>query len=35
VLKDDFNGTVELSYEPAGLRCRLTTPVRNIETATG
>jgi two-component sensor histidine kinase len=32
VLKDDFNGTVELSYEPAGLRCRLTTPIRNIET---
>ena len=33
VLKDDFNGTVELSYEPAGLRCRLTTPIKNIETA--
>jgi len=33
VLKDDFNGNVELSYEAAGLRCRLTTPVRNIETA--
>lgn len=33
VLKDDFNGNVELSYEPAGLVCRLTTPVKNIETA--
>ena len=33
VLKDDFNGTVELFYGPAGLRCRLTTPVKNIETA--
>jgi hypothetical protein len=33
VLKDDFNGNVELSYEAAGLRCSLTTPVRNIETA--
>jgi two-component sensor histidine kinase len=33
VLKDDFNGTVELYYEPAGLRCRLTTPIKNIENA--
>ena len=33
VLKDDFNGTVEISYEPAGLRCRLATPVKNIENA--
>lgn len=32
VLKDDFNGTVELSYPPAGLVCRLTTPVRNLQT---
>ena len=32
VLKDDFNGAVELSYPPAGLLCRLTTPVRNLET---
>lgn len=35
VLKDDFNGTVELSYEPTGLRCRLTTPIRNIEASPG
>jgi len=33
VLKDDFNGTVELSYEPAGLVCRLTTPMQNLEAA--
>jgi len=32
---DLFNGTVELSYKPAGLRCRLTTPIRNIEAAPG
>ncbi|MEO8319215.1 MAG: HWE histidine kinase domain-containing protein [Bradyrhizobium sp.] len=32
VLKDDFNGTVELAYPPSGLLCRLTTPVKNLET---
>jgi two-component sensor histidine kinase len=32
VLKDDFNGSVELSYPPAGLVCRLTTPLKNLET---
>ena len=30
VLKDDFNGPVELSYEPSGLVCRLTTSMKNL-----
>jgi len=30
VLQDDFNGTVEVAYEPTGLVCRLTTPVGNL-----
>ena len=30
VLKDDFGGSVEVSYEAAGLSCRLTAPLRNL-----
>jgi two-component sensor histidine kinase len=33
VLQDDFNGTVEVSYQSTGLVCRLTTPVKNLGTA--
>jgi two-component sensor histidine kinase len=29
-LADDFGGTVELSYEPAGLVCTLTAPLGNL-----
>jgi two-component sensor histidine kinase len=32
VLEDDFSGSVEVSYEPAGLVCRLTAPLENLET---
>jgi two-component sensor histidine kinase len=30
VLQDDFGGAVEVSYEPAGLICRLTAPLENL-----
>jgi two-component sensor histidine kinase len=30
VLKDDFRGAVEVTYESTGLICRLTTPVGNL-----
>ena len=30
VLQDDFGGAVEVSYEPAGLVCRLTAPLENL-----
>ena len=30
VLTDDFGGSVEISYEPAGLICRLTAPLGNL-----
>jgi two-component sensor histidine kinase len=33
VLKDNFGGTVEVSYQSTGLVCRLTAPVRNLGTA--
>ena len=29
-LADDFGGTVELSYEPAGFVCTLTAPLENL-----
>jgi two-component sensor histidine kinase len=32
VLQDDFSGTVEVSYGPAGLTCRLTAPLENLAT---
>jgi two-component sensor histidine kinase len=30
VLRDDFKGSVEVSYEPTGLVCRLTAPLENL-----
>jgi two-component sensor histidine kinase len=30
VLKDDFGGSVEVSYEATGLVCRLTAPLENL-----
>lgn len=30
VLEDDFGGSVEISYGPAGLICRLTAPLGNL-----
>jgi two-component sensor histidine kinase len=33
VLKDDFGGTVEVSYEVSGLVCRLTAPLENLATS--
>ena len=30
VLQDDFNGSVEVSYEATGLVCRLTAPLENL-----
>jgi two-component sensor histidine kinase len=30
VLKDDFGGTVDVSYEATGLVCRLTAPLENL-----
>ncbi|PDT91660.1 histidine kinase [Bradyrhizobium sp. Y36] len=33
VLKDDFGGSVEVSYGSTGLVCRLTAPFRNLETS--
>ena len=30
VLQDDFDGTVEMSYQSTGLVCRLTAPVKNL-----
>jgi two-component sensor histidine kinase len=30
VLKDDFGGAVEVSYESSGLICRLTAPLENL-----
>ena len=32
-LADDFGGTVELAYEPSGLRCTLTAPLENLPRA--
>lgn len=32
-LKADFAGTVEVTYDPAGLQCRLTTDVENLTPA--
>ena len=32
VLKDDFSGNVELSYDTAGLVCRLTAPLTSLAT---
>lgn len=34
-LKDDFGGSVELSYESTGLVCRLTAPIDNLRTSPG
>ena len=31
VLKDDFGGSIELSYEPTGLVCQLTAPLVNLQ----
>ena len=33
VLQDDFRGTVEVSYGPTGLVCRLTAPLENLGTS--
>jgi two-component sensor histidine kinase len=33
VLKDDFRGTVEVSYGSTGLICRLTAPLENLATS--
>ena len=33
VLKDDFGGSVEVSYGPTGLICRLTAPLENLATS--
>jgi len=30
VLKDDFSGSVDVTYGPAGLTCRLTAPLENL-----
>ena len=30
VLQDDFRGSVDVSYGPTGLTCRLTTPFENL-----
>ncbi len=32
-LADDFGGTVELAYEPAGFVCTLTAPLNNLPQA--
>ncbi|KJC62633.1 histidine kinase [Bradyrhizobium sp. LTSPM299] len=32
VLQDDFGGSVEMSYEPTGLTCRLQAPLENLAT---
>ena len=32
VLQDDFGGSVEVSYEPTGLTCRLKAPLENLAT---
>lgn len=32
-LEDDFGGSVTVSYGSSGLTCRLTAPVRNLETS--
>jgi two-component sensor histidine kinase len=32
VLKDDFGGSVEVSYQSTGLVCRLTAPLGNLQT---
>ena len=34
VLQDDFGGSVEVSYGPTGLVCRLTAPLGNLATST-
>jgi hypothetical protein len=33
VLKDDFSGSVDVSYGSAGLKCRLTAPLKNLGTS--
>ena len=33
VLQDDFGGSVDVSYESAGLVCRLTAPLKNLATS--
>jgi Signal transduction histidine kinase len=33
VLKDDFGGSVEVSYGSTGLICRLTAPLENLATS--
>jgi two-component sensor histidine kinase len=35
VLQDDFRGSVEVTYRPTGLVCRLATPVENLGAAAG
>ena len=32
-LADDFGGTVELAYDPAGFVCTLTAPLENLPKA--
>jgi two-component sensor histidine kinase len=33
VLRDDFGGSVSVSYEATGLVCRLTAPLENLATS--
>jgi two-component sensor histidine kinase len=33
VLEDDFGGAVDVSYDSAGLVCRLTAPLENLATS--
>ena len=35
VLRDDFGGSVDVSYPPTGLVCRLTAPLENLATSRG
>jgi two-component sensor histidine kinase len=35
VLQDDFRGSVDVTFEPTGLVCRLTTPVENLRASPG
>jgi two-component sensor histidine kinase len=31
IIEGDFGGEVELNYEPSGLFCRVTAPMRNLD----
>jgi two-component sensor histidine kinase len=35
VLQDDFSGSVDVTYEPSGLICRLTAPLENLAASSG